>query len=252
VASAIAFPAAPITGITEPRITVVITDVLMMAEGIADFMDRRLAIERLVRDNLTPVAYLEFTPQGVFRGLSYQFGPDHGCDLCAGSLKSTVKLVSGRLTGTLSGKDGERTVDVALDVPVMGDNHGDPLPADGGEPGKAYKEYSDALVVQDIGMLRKALTLRRIMEFDTAPNAAELEFQEGMPRDAQTQMAFLASHHPVRAWKITKGWTTPTKALLIFEGESVKGKVLGEVVLMKEKGVWLVDEEIVQLVEPNK
>ncbi len=40
----------------------------------ADFLDRKRAFEKLIKDEETAVVYFEFSPQGRYRGLSYYFG----------------------------------------------------------------------------------------------------------------------------------------------------------------------------------
>src|SRR5262245_57394850 len=49
---------------TVPVILVAVTNTKLNVEGIADFVDRKRAIEHLIKDDETPVVYLEFTPQG--------------------------------------------------------------------------------------------------------------------------------------------------------------------------------------------
>jgi hypothetical protein len=52
----------------------------------------------------------------------------------------------------------------------------------------------------------------------------------------------------MKSVRITRGWSTGTKASLLVEGENPIGKVAGEVFLLNTKGVWGVDEELVDLV----
>ena len=252
VASAIAFTATSPTVNSEPKLLVAISDAVMIAQGLADFMDRRLAVEKLVKGSVTPVAYLEFTPAGVYRGLSYRFGPTYGCDSCASGLRSTVKLANGRLTGTLTGTDNDLGMDVRLDVRVMSDDHGPALPAGGGEPGKVYSAYDAALVARDVAALKATVVSSQVAAWESAPAGPppDLEYVE-MPGDAKSQLEFLRSSHPIRSVRITKGWATANKALLLFEGESAKGPVAGEVLLFKEGARWLVDTEIVQMLTPQ-
>jgi len=140
------------------------TDVIVVAisngdfrtDWFATFFDRRRAIERRMRDKETAVVYLEFKPDGAYRGLSYYFAQGNGCGYCGGNLgvTSTVKLASGRIAGSLKSKDESRTFDVVFNLPVTPDDHGAPLPPDGGAPGKAYMGYHAALVKRDVKTLR--------------------------------------------------------------------------------------------------
>ena len=47
---------------------------------------------------------------------------------------------------------------MTLDLPIASDDHGAPLPADGGAPGKAYRDYHDALVKRDAKALQPVLS----------------------------------------------------------------------------------------------
>ena len=94
------------------------TDVIVVAisngdfrvDWFANFFDRRRAIERRMKDKETAVVYLEFKPDGAYKGLSYYFAKGNGCGYCGGSLgvTSTVKVSGGRIAGTLKSKDESR------------------------------------------------------------------------------------------------------------------------------------------------
>jgi hypothetical protein len=219
-------------------IVVAIANVPLNAQGLADFIDRKRAIEKLVKDDETGIVYLEFTPEGRWRGLSYYFGPGNGCGYCTSEVASTVKLANGRLTGTLTGTEKDRPFTVTLDMPVMSDDHGPALPADGGAPGKAYLAYHAALVKQDAAALKPTLSPGNLEVFERAQKK----------NDVAGYVAYLAGKHPVQSVKITKGWARPDKASLLIEGESAAGRVSGEVFLVNVKGEWGVDEELVDMV----
>src|SRR5437773_3207661 len=92
-------------------IVVAITNGDIRTDWFATFFDRRRAIERRMKDKDTAVVYLEFKPDGAYRGLSYYFAQGNGCGYCGGSLgvTSTVKLANGRIAGSLKSKDESRT-----------------------------------------------------------------------------------------------------------------------------------------------
>ena len=221
-----------------PVIVVAIANAGINAAAVADFVDRKRAIEKLVKDDQTGVVYLEFTPEGRWRGLSYYFASGNGCGYCTSEVASTVKLANGRLTGTLKGTEKDRPFTVALDMPVMNDDHGPALPADGGAPGKAYLAYHAALVKKDGAALKPTLS----------PGNLEVYERAQKDNDVAGYLAYLAGKHPVKSVKITKAWGRPDKASLLIEGESEAGKLRGEVFLVNVKGVWGVDEELVDLV----
>ncbi len=221
-----------------PVILVVISNARLNADAIGDFVDRKRAIEKLVKDDQTGVVYLEFTREGRWRGLSYYLAPGNGCGYCTSEVTSTVKLANGRLTGTLKGTEKDRPFDVTLDIPVLTDDHGAALPFDGGAPGKAYLAYHAALVKQDAAALKPTLSQANLEVYDRAQKRDDLS----------GYVNYLAGKHPVKSVKITKGWTGRDKASLLIEGESAEGKVSGEVFLVNSGGVWGVDEELVDLV----
>lgn len=221
-----------------PVILVAITNTGLNVGELANFVDRKRAIERLVKDDETPVVYLEFTLQGRWRGLSYYLAPGNGCGYCTSSVSSSVKLADGRLTGVLKGTEKDRRFDVTLDIPITGDDHGAPLPPDGGAPGKAYLAYHAALVKKDAEALKASLS----------PGNLEVYARAQKGGDLAGYLQYLADKHPVKAVRITKAWSGPDRASLVVEGESAEGNVSGEVLLVNVKGVWGVDEELVDLV----
>src|ERR1700730_1888312 len=61
---------------------VAVTNARLKPGAIADYVDRRLAIERHIKDAGTGVVYLEFRQDGTFRGFGYYFQPGNGCGFC--------------------------------------------------------------------------------------------------------------------------------------------------------------------------
>src|SRR5439155_26656370 len=65
---------------------VAITNARLRPQAVADYYDRHLAIEKHVKDDQTGVVYLEFRPDGTYRGLSYYFQSGNGCGFCSGEV----------------------------------------------------------------------------------------------------------------------------------------------------------------------
>jgi len=224
------------------------TDVIVVAisngdfrvDWFANFFDRRRAIERRMKDKETAVVYLEFKPDGAYRGLSYYFAKGNGCGYCGGSLgvTSTVKLANGRIAGSLKSKDESRTFDVVFNVPVTPDDHGAPLPPDGGAPGKAYLGYHEALVKRDVKALRPFLSNENREFLASAEKKGKLA----------VELKFMAKEHPDQSVQITKGFSKGNHAVLLIAGESGGIKLTGEVVLVNEGGRWGVDDELTDVV----
>ena len=120
------------------------------AEAFDEHYDRERAINTLFVDDETKVVYFELDEKGGYHGLSYYFGPGSGCGYCFSSeVKNTVKPKNGRLQGRLAYKDDSFDFDVTLDVPIPPREWGEPLPKDGGAPGKAFLAYASALEARD-------------------------------------------------------------------------------------------------------
>jgi hypothetical protein len=223
-----------------PVIVVAVTSGEMDTDALAAYYDRRRAIDRRVKDNDTGVVFFEFKPDGGYRGYSFYFASGNGCGYCGGNMgiTTTIKVANGRLAGALKGTDTDRNFDIVLDIPVQSDNHGAPLPPDGGAPGKAYLDYHDALVKRDAGALRKVLS------------DEVREIQAGATKEgkAAAYMNFLAKEHPTQSVKITKGWSNGKAAVVLFDGESSTLKLTGEAVLLNQGGAWRVDDELTDVV----
>lgn len=222
-------------------IVVAITNGDIRVDWFATFFDRRRAIERRLKDKETAVVYLEFKPDGAYRGLSYYFAKGNGCGYCGGGgdVTSTVKLASGKLAGSLKSKDQTtRVFDVVFSVPITPDDHGPPLPAYGGAPGKAYLGYHPALVKRD------AKALRPFLSDELRESLADAE-KRGR---AAAEMNYLAKEHPGKSVQITKGFSKGNQAVLLIDGESSTSKLTGEVVLVNQGGSWRVDDELIDVV----
>ena len=136
----------------EPGVRVAVSNTRFLTEGIDRYYDREHIIDTAFADEESLVVYFHFAKNGAYKGMTYYFGSGDGCGFCYdGSVQSTVKIASGRLKGKikLAPKPGENSWDIDLDVPVAPASHGDPLPAGGGEPGKAYAGYHAALAAAD-------------------------------------------------------------------------------------------------------
>jgi len=239
VRSAIAFYGKSSLGGPDDVLIVAATNARIHGDALADYYDRRRAAEKRIKDDETGVVYFEFRPDGRYKGLSYYFASGNGCGFCSGDVVSTVRLAGGKLSGTLKGSEPERTFDIALDVPIMSDDHGVALPADGGAPGAAYLAYHAALVQRDRAALKTLLSLDRQQTWA----AAEKKGGAGGFVD------FLAGEHPNRSVRIVRGFVKGNTAVLLVTGESSTiGALSGEVLLMKEKEVWHVDDELTDLV----
>jgi predicted SnoaL-like aldol condensation-catalyzing enzyme len=219
-------------------IIVAITSAEMDTDALAAYSDRRRAIDRRVKDDDNGVVYLEFRPNGAYRGLNYYFARGNGCGYCGGGVTSTVRLVNGRLAGSLKSSDDNMTFDVVLNVPITSDDHGAALPADGGAPGKVYLAYHEALIKRD------AKALRTLLSDELRQTLAEAT-KDGK---AAKYMNFLAKEHPGKSVRITKALSKGNQAVLLIAGESSTTRLTGEVVLLNQGGSWRIDDELTDVV----
>jgi len=58
---------------------------------------------------------------------------------------------------------------------------------------------------------------------------------------------YLADEHPDKSVRITRGYSKGNTAVLLVSGGSIAGKVVGEVLLLKERDAWHVDDELMEL-----
>jgi hypothetical protein len=219
-------------------IIVPITSAEIDAALLAEYYDRRRAFDRRIKDKDTGVVFLEFQPNGSYRGLSYYFARGNGCGYCGGGVDSTVKLAGGRLAGTLKASEPDRRFDVTIDLPITSDDHGAALPADGGDPGKAYSAYHAALNKRDTKALTPLL----------AQESRETMVRATKDGKAAVFMKMLADDHPSRSVSIVKGYSNGKVAVLLVTGESATTKLAGEVLLRNEGGAWRVDDELTDAV----
>jgi hypothetical protein len=113
---------------------VAVTNAKLENEAIADYYDRRRAMEKHVKDENTGIVYFEFRTDGRYRGVSYYFGAGNGCGFCTSDVTSSVRVTGGKVSGAIKRSEPGRPFEIALDTPVLSDDHGTALPADRGAP----------------------------------------------------------------------------------------------------------------------
>jgi len=236
VRSAIAFKGKSYLG-SDHVLIVAVTNAKVHGDALADYYDRKRAVEKRIKDDDTGVVYFEFRPDGSYRGLSYYFASGNGCGFCTSEVSSTVRLGGGKLSGTLTGTEKDRPFEVVLNVPVMSDDHGSALPADGGAPGAAYLAYHAALVKRDRAALKPLLSLDRQQTWADAEKKGNVgKFVD-----------YLAAEHPDKSVHIVRGFVKGNTAVLLVSGDSLVGGLAGEALLMKERDAWRVDDELMDL-----
>jgi hypothetical protein len=222
-------------------IRVAVSNTKFVPEAVDWHYDREHAINTYFVDDETKVVYFEFDESGKYRGLSYYFESGAGCGYCFDSkVKSTVRAADGRLKGDLSYKGDDREFQITLDVPVPRKTWGDPLPPDGGAPGKAYLAYHQALEKRD----KKALSA--IADSDVKARYQKYEKEDKL--DGYFDYLWHDEHTELKAIKITGGFVDGDRAVVLFDGTgAVIDNLHGEALLRRENGTWLVHEEMVSV-----
>jgi hypothetical protein len=110
---------------------------------------------------------------------------------------------------------------------------GAPLPADGGEPAKAYRAYLAAMDKGDIDALLKTMSRERAAQI--AAHRDEPEFK--------TMFAFIQTQR-LRNPKLGKGSVKGDRATLEVSGKDGDGNAsTGSVTLLRQDGAWRLDKE---------
>jgi hypothetical protein len=218
-------------------IQVMVTNSGIREEAIHPWLDRKKVFDKRFQDEETATIYFEFSPKGEYQAISYYLGSGNGCGYCSGGdVKSTVKLVGGKLAGAFSFQGKDRSWDITLDVPVAPDDHGAALPAGGGEPGKAYLAFAAAVKGRDAAALKKLLIARRLAGLEKAEKDGEI----------QDFLSYLDEGRYADTVKVEKGFATADTAILLVSGDGPIGKRAGQALVRKEAAGWRVDDEILE------
>lgn len=209
---------------------------------MAMFHDRTRMIEKRFTGGDTAVVYLEFKPGGAYKAHHFHFKSGNNCGYCAGNMgvTSTVKIAGGRIAGTITIKDTEKDAKVKIDTPILSDDHGPSLPAGGGEPGKAYLAYHQAMATGDPAKVVPHLSKENGKYITDAVKKGK----------GSQMMTNYTREHPTKSVTIVRGWSKGDTALILWEGETSILKLTGEAVLVREGGKWVVDEELADVKMP--
>jgi hypothetical protein len=206
-----------------------------------DFYDREHAIDKIFVDDEAKVVYFEFDADGKYRGLSYFFASGDNCGYCFDSaVQSTVHPVNGHLKGRIAFKRAKvkPTFDIDLDVPIPSKDRGQSLPADGGDPGKAYLAYHEALKTSDRKRVYALLDARHKSLWDKYQ-------KEGVD---VMEVQWHDFHSSMESVSLTGGFVRGDRAIVLYDGRSKTIDHLhGEALLRRENGVWMMRDELVSV-----
>ncbi len=227
----------------DPVIRVAVSNAGFHASALDAFYDKAGAINDRFADEDVKVVNFEFDPSGKYTGLSYYFESGDGCGFCYDSkVKSTVKAAGGRLAGTVSYRDDDREFDVTFDVPMPPKTWGDPLPKDGGAPGKAWLAYHAALEARD----KKAIYA--LLDADMKAQWAKDEKDGDL--DGWIEFLWHDQHTMLKTIRVGGGFVNGDRAVVLFTGSNTFiDHLYGEALLRRENGAWLVHTDMVDVGE---
>jgi hypothetical protein len=227
----------------DPVIRVAVSNAGFQAAALDAFFDKAGAIHDRFADDDVKVVNFEFDPNGKYTGLSYYFESGDGCGFCYDSkVKSTVKAAGGRLAGTVSYKGDDREFDVTFDVPMPPKTWGDPLPKDGGAPGKAWLAYHAALEARD----KKAIYA--LLDADMKAMWAKDEKDGDL--DGYVEFLWHDQHTMLKTIQMGGGFVNGDRAVVLFTGSNAFiDHLYGEALLRRENGAWLVHTDMVDVGE---
>ena len=213
----------------EKVVNVVVSNAGIDASYFDAWLDRGKAFEKKFQDDETAVVNFEFSPDGRFVGVRYDFGSSNYCGFSyEPGMKSTVKLVEGRLRGDLAYRGEKSAWDVSFDVAIASDDHGVALPAGGGEPGDVFLAYSTALKAGDAAALKKILT----------PPGAEAIARLEKEGSAAKALASMNEDRRLDSVSVQGGVATSDQAVLLFKATSRTRELKGEAILTKGAQGW--------------
>ncbi len=208
------------------------------------WVDRGAVVREFFANEQVKVVYFDFDADGKYRGYGYDFGGGDACNPCTNDkVRSTVRATAGRMKGKVAlaaGGGGDVSFDVNFDVPVPEKTWGTPLPADGGDPARAYLAYHKALATGDLPALKAA----------SGSRGREVLAKYGQQGEAREYANFRWEERHLRMTTVTivGGFVKGDRAVVLFDGSNAAQLALrGEAVLRREGGAWRVDDELVQV-----
>lgn len=158
-----------------------------------------------------------------------------GLDLDAELSSAGPEEFRGRLSGSGEFFDDSYEIDLrfAARIPKP-EELGEPLPAGGGEPGKAYLEWVELLATGDLDLIRSKLPAEKLQEMDELQKEFELS-------DAEV-LEFLTLFQPTDL-KVRGGLVAGETAYLDVEGKSEGEPAIGRIKMKLAEGRWVLRSE---------
>ena len=192
---------------------------------------------RFVDDGNGTSVTVEVDEDGSYGGHSVRYGSSSSSSTMSSEHEETLKLSANdgqHVAGSWKLDDGSGlVVDVAFDLPITKTGPmarpGTPLPADGGEPGKALRAMVDAT---------HAGKLDTMIELSDPERRKGIE--EAKAAGQAAEMLKMAQLFTPKITKITGGTLLGEQAWVDFEGSETSGTVKGTAELSRTAGKWYV------------
>lgn len=200
-------------------------------DGLEMERDREGVIKDLLRKSNSP--YVELTISHEYNTLesaNFVFPERGNLSTSGNTLGKLTRFDGERVAGSLSNSD------IHFDLPIAGPPQlpeAVALPADGGEPGKAYLAMIAAMIAGDVDALIRY----------SNPDVAQAMRERRNSPDFAEELQFLQEMNAGEV-RITGGEQFGDKmAVLSIEGETMGEKFTGEVTMKKGANGWFVDKE---------
>lgn len=224
-------------------VKVVVSNAEFRADLLDDWHDRAAAVREFFASDSVKIVTFDFDADGKYRGYSYYFASGDGCGWCYDStVRSTVRGSNGRLAGSIAfdGGAGAVAFDVKFDVPIPAKSWGQPLPASGGDPGRAFLAYHKALATSD------AVALKAVLDSHGKEVLAKHQSQGDLAEYLDYRWSDM--HYRMQSLAVVGGYVRGDHAVILFDGSSKLFDALhGEVILRRAGNTWLVADELVQI-----
>ncbi len=151
---------------------------------------------------------------------------------------STPARIEGRIYSPTPIKtmgEGSYTVDVKFSTDILPALSGTPLPADGGDPGKAFKKFLGAIGKKNWAGIKAGLSPKAVPMFEQSYNTPE--------ENLASAVSVLGARLPLSKAKVTGGQLlNPTTAVLEMEGERFGSRALFLIKMVKTGAAWQFEE----------
>jgi hypothetical protein len=226
------------------RVELLLTEVPVDAAGLRDDLDPHMTAINF--PELSDRNYLllwvgadgAVSMNATYSKTMTQYLNDASGGLKAELTTNTATKIEGRVYAPtpLKTMDGPTyTIDVTFSADVIAPADGTPLPAGGGEPGKALTTFLDAVAKKNWTSIKAGLGPKALPTYDKSYNTPE--------ENAASAVDILSARLPMTNRKVAGGkLLNPTTAVLELEGDRFGSRALSLVRMVKTGAAWQFDE----------